>query len=1131
MKEKISAEERNPMKEKFTRDIFQEIADNRIQPGEAQREIPPAAKNGRCFEKCSRPFPYDEVSFRQEVPFQERQEAFKRELAALRERYRPFMADYLPVQEEGKEVVELTRFRFRYLEKGEIFTQMSREDALWEEVTLPDYRGPAGEEGRWKGYYRTFFACRKTEEWERAVLQFESVDYIAKVYVNGCFVGKHEGLFAPFSFDITDYIRLGEGNELVVECENDIPMMGVGDLLDGDKLYAATGPGWDDPETGWHHCPAGAGITGKVTLEYRPDLYLEDVFVCPDIDTDMAQIRVGVRNYTDELQRDYMLRLRILPKNFRGEPVAEYVHPVPYIGVGQNEYRFVIKIEGYRLWEPETPWLYGALLELVPAEGRAGKLSAEVESRAGKLPTEAESRTGKMPAEAESRTGKMPAEAESRTGKMPAEGRADEASADTESRLRETSERCISRLTETVGIRKFISDENSEPKGKFYLNNRPVTLRGANEMGHLQQCVMRGDRDTLVDDILIAKLCNLNYYRVTQRPVQREIYDYFDMLGMMHQCDLPLFSFLRRPQFAEGVRQCVEMEHLIRNHPSSVMVSLINEPMSIRRTEDPKSKGSVRSVTKGHRHLMRDELEAFFVAARQAIYTENPGRVVKNVEGDYEPPTMEGMPDFHCYTMWYSHHAIPIGKLLAGYLPALKTGWMAGCGEYGAEGLDNLHVMETRYPSQWLETDEEGHWYPDKIVRAQTHSLQGDWYQEQNNREDWVRESQIFQAKATALMTDAYRRRADIISHTAIHLLIDAWPAGWMKTLVDCERVPKRAYFAYRDSLVPVRMNFYCPRAYVYGGETVPVEVWLLNDSGQDRTLQVQAASGEEDFILEGPVKAASSAFLGTLNVTMPDLEQVKEITVEGCVRDITDALTEAAGKQDAETQEKVPGGETLRAAKVRKKVGEALREADSAIVSETAAFGGGRLYGEKLKLTVYPAQWRIDLKALEEGGTVTEAESDRVVLPLLTVRNREALERAAEDITREGRTAVLCWGEDKEVEFTFQGEPVRLKKCPEVFFAAAEEPYRKYSLNMLCNGQKGYIDVLAGQYVDTALPGSCQVYSYSKKGFTGSRGAKKKLPFVMEIPAGRGKLIAVSLETAGRIGVNANLDALLRGR
>ena len=239
-------------------------------------------------------------------------------------------------------------------------------------MTLPDYRGPAGEDGKWKGYYRTHFACRKTGCEERIILQFQSVDYIARVYVNGCFAGSHEGLFAPFSFDISDFVHPGENNELVVECQNDIPMMGVGDLLDGDKLYAATGPGWDDSETGWHHCPAGAGITGKVTLEYRPCIFLEDVFVCPDIDAGAAQVRVGVRNYTDELQRDYELRLRLLPKNFRGEAIAEYVHPVPYIGVGQNEYRFVIDLKDYRLWEPETPWLYGVLLELSPA-GQGGK--------------------------------------------------------------------------------------------------------------------------------------------------------------------------------------------------------------------------------------------------------------------------------------------------------------------------------------------------------------------------------------------------------------------------------------------------------------------------------------------------------------------------------------------------------------------------------------------------------------------------------------------------------------------------------------------------------------------------------------------------------------------------------------
>ena len=68
-------------------------------------------------------------------------------------------------------------------------------------------------------------------------------------------------------------------------------------------------------------------------------------------------------------------------------------------------------------------------------------------------------------------------------------------------------------------------------------------LRGANEMGHLQQCVMNGDFEQLIEDILIAKMCHMNYYRITQRPVQEEIYEYFDMLGMMHQCDFPLFGF------------------------------------------------------------------------------------------------------------------------------------------------------------------------------------------------------------------------------------------------------------------------------------------------------------------------------------------------------------------------------------------------------------------------------------------------------------------------------------------------------------------------------------------------------------------------------------------------------------
>ena len=49
-------------------------------------------------------------------------------------------------------------------------------------------------------------------------------------------------------------------------------------------------------------------------------------------------------------------------------------------------------------------------------------------------------------------------------------------------------------------------------------------------------------------------------------------------------------------------------------------------------------------------------------------------------------------------------------------------------------------------------------------------------------------------------MTEAFRRDPRMQSF-AIHLFIDAWPAGWMKAIMDRERQPKPAYFAVRDVL------------------------------------------------------------------------------------------------------------------------------------------------------------------------------------------------------------------------------------------------------------------------------------------------------------------------------------------
>lgn len=38
-------------------------------------------------------------------------------------------------------------------------------------------------------------------------IDFEGVDYSCEVWLNGTYLGSHEGAFAPFCFDVTKIIR------------------------------------------------------------------------------------------------------------------------------------------------------------------------------------------------------------------------------------------------------------------------------------------------------------------------------------------------------------------------------------------------------------------------------------------------------------------------------------------------------------------------------------------------------------------------------------------------------------------------------------------------------------------------------------------------------------------------------------------------------------------------------------------------------------------------------------------------------------------------------------------------------------------------------------------------------------
>ncbi|MDR1544719.1 MAG: beta-glucuronidase, partial [Prevotellaceae bacterium] len=67
-------------------------------------------------------------------------------------------------------------------------------------------------------WFKRDFTVKKTAG-KRYVIYFGSVNYDAKVYVNGKKVGEHIGGYTPFNFDVTEVLKDG-ANFVVVKADN-----------------------------------------------------------------------------------------------------------------------------------------------------------------------------------------------------------------------------------------------------------------------------------------------------------------------------------------------------------------------------------------------------------------------------------------------------------------------------------------------------------------------------------------------------------------------------------------------------------------------------------------------------------------------------------------------------------------------------------------------------------------------------------------------------------------------------------------------------------------------------------------------------------------------------------------------
>lgn len=94
------------------------------------------------------------------------------------------------------------------------------DDSGWGTKAVPGTLNPPPVREEIGGWYRRTFSVPASWEGSVATLKFGAVNYLADVWINGTWVGYHEGGYTPFAFDISPLLVAGQRNLIAVRVDN-----------------------------------------------------------------------------------------------------------------------------------------------------------------------------------------------------------------------------------------------------------------------------------------------------------------------------------------------------------------------------------------------------------------------------------------------------------------------------------------------------------------------------------------------------------------------------------------------------------------------------------------------------------------------------------------------------------------------------------------------------------------------------------------------------------------------------------------------------------------------------------------------------------------------------------------------
>lgn len=192
-------------------------------------------------------------------------------------------------------------------------------------------------------WYRKRFSVPKDWKGKKIKLNFEAVDHDTAVWVNGIFVGTHQGGFDRFSFDISPYLKPSGSQAIVVA------------VKDGTNLSPQLRGKQHFKPSGIVYTPV-SGIWQTVWLEaVAEEAYLSEVKITTDIDSGTVRI-IPFGNAA--LRDSYKVEAVVYHKGLK---ITE--------GKVSTDNALALKIDNPLLWSPETPHLYDLNLRLINPNG------------------------------------------------------------------------------------------------------------------------------------------------------------------------------------------------------------------------------------------------------------------------------------------------------------------------------------------------------------------------------------------------------------------------------------------------------------------------------------------------------------------------------------------------------------------------------------------------------------------------------------------------------------------------------------------------------------------------------------------------------------------------------------------